>query len=140
MRKTARKLAAVTGGLVMAAGGITANTAVAAQAPPSASGVQADCYGGSVAYSKPDGNFYYPTSSTARLTTSSNCTDINVRPATNRYIKVCFYPSSGGSYCQADYTYARSGQWNVIATDVGDGTKYRLLFNISGAATGRVAD
>jgi hypothetical protein len=104
-------------------------------------GVWAACHDGDVSFTKAADNYYYPTSSTGRLTTSSNCNDINFRYTNggSRNVKVCFYPSSGGVDCQDEWKRVDSN-WAVIATDVLDGTKYRFRFGLSHEANGQYAD
>jgi len=130
-----RKIAALAGGLAMTAGLFAGGTAGAAE-----QGVRASCYDGAVNLNKPEGARWYPSSSTARLTTSSNCNDINMRITNGSFsVKVCFYPSSGGVDCQSSYKSVGSG-WVAVATNVGDGTKYRFYFGSDSHATGQYAD
>ncbi|AVV40903.1 hypothetical protein PYK79_26100 [Streptomyces sp. ID05-04B] len=88
----------------------------------------ATCYDGATYFSGE--SYYHPSSGT--YTTTSRCNDINVK-ITNllitpyRKVKVCFYPSSAPSYCQSNYTTVDS-DWTVVASDVRDGTRYRLKF------------
>ncbi|WP_040835707.1 hypothetical protein [Streptomyces acidiscabies] len=103
-------------------------------------GVRAACHDGDLTFNKGAGSFYYPISASSRLTTSSNCNDINLRITNGaRNVKVCFYPSSGGVDCQENYTYVGSS-WTVVAEDVLDGTKYRFRFLTDPAAGGQYAD
>jgi hypothetical protein len=90
----------------------------------------ATCYEGERFFASSAG--LYPSGSD-RLTTTARCNDINVRFANNiltpsRRVRVCFYPSSGGSYCQANYTTISGSSWKVVATNVLDNTKFRLQF------------
>jgi hypothetical protein len=90
----------------------------------------ATCYGGEEFFVSNPG--LYPSGS-GRLTTSSRCNDINVRFTNNiftpsRRVRVCFYPTSGGSFCQSNYTTISGSGWKVVATDVLDNTKFRLQF------------
>ncbi|WP_159060521.1 hypothetical protein [Streptomyces acidiscabies] len=134
---SSRKIAALAGGLAMTAGLLVGG---AGSAGAAGQGVRAACYDGDVGFNKSAGTRWYPSSSTSRLTTSSNCNDINLRFTDGgRNVKVCFYPSDGGVQCQDDYTYVGSS-WTVVATDVRDGTKYRVYFLTDGAATGFYAD
>ncbi|MGW2177706.1 hypothetical protein ACWCXX_06320 [Streptomyces sp. NPDC001732] len=116
--------------------GSTMALAPAAQAnEPNQAGVATSCYGSAKSYSKPDGNRYYPAGSSS-LTTTSNCSDINIKPNTNRYVAVCFVPSSGSPYCQANYTLATGGQWNVLATNVATGTRFYFDFRSTALSNG----
>ncbi|MEU4979315.1 hypothetical protein [Streptomyces sp. NPDC021969] len=124
MKKTAKRLTAVTGGLVMAAGALTVGTASNAQA--------ATCYGGAshqtfnMGTDEAEHRFgpYY---------TTSRCNDINLKltswgNANPLFVRVCFYPTSGGVSCNSWKEFDKSdlNDWRVIATDVKDGTKYRV--------------
>jgi hypothetical protein len=121
--RTVRKaIAALTAGLTLAGGLVLANATTANAAT---------CYGGESYFSS--SNHYFPESTSGRLTATSRCNDINVRFTNNiitpsRKVKVCFYPSTGSAYCQSNYTTVYGGDWAVIATDVLDGTKFRLRF------------
>ncbi|MFD7913630.1 hypothetical protein ACFV30_23375 [Streptomyces sp. NPDC059752] len=109
-------------------------TAPTAQARMSESA--ASCFDSSTSYSKPAGDVDLPA---GRLFSTSNaCTDINIRPNTNRYIKVCF-ETQGRLECQANYTLARGGQWNTIATNVRHGTLFAFSFRSDASSTGRWA-
>ncbi|MGW0285328.1 hypothetical protein ACWDXT_19725 [Streptomyces sp. NPDC003236] len=92
---------------------------------PTAQAAATSCYGSAKSYTKPTGARWYPT--TGRLTTTSNCADINIKTNQSAYVQVCFYPTSGGSTCGA-YKSAPAGQWTVIATGVKDGTQFQFLF------------
>ncbi|WP_416982099.1 hypothetical protein [Streptomyces sp. T028] len=121
--RTVRKaIATLTAALTLAGGAVVASATTASAAT---------CYGGESYFSS--GNYYFPESSTGRLTTTSRCGDINVRFTNNiitpsRKVRVCFYPSSGSAYCQSSYTTVYGGSWGVVADDVLDGTKFRLQF------------
>ncbi len=99
---------------------------------PTAQAAATSCYGSAKSYSKPAGDRWYPANGTGRLTTTSNCADINIKPNQTTQIAVCFYPSSGGSQCQPSFKTAPAGQWTVVATDVRDGT--RFIFDFAGTA------
>ncbi|MDQ0685808.1 hypothetical protein QF032_004800 [Streptomyces achromogenes] len=120
---TVRKAAAtLTAAFTLASAGV-----LAGGTPASA----ATCYDGATYFSGE--SRYHPSSGT--YTTTSRCNDINVKIANllitpYRNVKVCFYPSSSPSYCQSNYTRVDS-DWTVVATDVRDGTRYRLLFENS---------
>ncbi|MFJ1695672.1 hypothetical protein ACIOHC_11055 [Streptomyces sp. NPDC088252] len=115
--------------------GSTMALAPAAQANESSESAVMSCYGSAKSYSKPDGIAYYPAGS-ATLTTTSNCSDINIKPNTNRYVAVCWVPSSGQVSCQAEYTLATGGQWNVIATNVQTGTRFYFTFRSTALSNG----
>ncbi|MFW6689448.1 hypothetical protein [Streptomyces sp. MAR4 CNX-425] len=134
-----KRLLATVAGLVLVSGALTGTTAAAATASEGATaGVQGACYDGAGSFSKGSGGHLAPG---YVLTTSSNCNDINLYMTSgNRYVKVCFYPSSGKDYCQSSYKYAKLGAWKVIATDVKDSTKYRFFFSSTGSASGWYAD
>jgi hypothetical protein len=56
------------------------------------------------------------------------------------YVKVCFYPTSGNDYCQSEYKSTwLNGDWMAIATNVKDGTKFRLRFKNDGPYSGKIA-
>lgn len=133
MRKHLRKLVVLGVGLLFAfTGGLIATTAVTNSASAGA------CYDGKVYFKKAKGVFYAPSSGTYK--TSSRCKDINVHSeGNNGGIRVCFYHSDGTkNYCQSKYTIASSG-WDVIATNVKDGTRFKLQFLAESAKAGYVA-
>ncbi|WP_415949702.1 hypothetical protein [Streptomyces sp. KLOTTS4A1] len=125
MKTTVKRVAAATGGLVLAAGALTVGTATTAQA--------ATCYGGasykSFALGSDEAEHRF-----GPYYTSSRCNDINLKitswgNASPLYVRVCFYPTSGGSYCNSWKKFYKSSSlnnWRVIATDVRDGTKFRV--------------
>ncbi|MBB1256650.1 hypothetical protein [Streptomyces alkaliterrae] len=138
MRKRTTGVAAVVGGLVLAAGALSAtSTAATAAESTDRIGVQS-CYGSAKSYTKPAGQHYYPSGYPGGtwLTATTNCNDINIRPNSDRYVKVCFNPSSGSPYCQSSNTWAPSGKWTVVATNVRSGTKFKFRFWSDGRATG----
>jgi hypothetical protein len=92
------------------------------------------CYGSSTTYSKPAGTHWLPAG--ALFWTTGNCTDINIKPKTNRYVKVCFETSSGGSDCQPGYTLALANQWNVIASNVQNGVPFAFEFRSDALSNG----
>ncbi|WP_415949701.1 hypothetical protein [Streptomyces sp. KLOTTS4A1] len=115
-----KAIAMLTATLSLAGAGVLAGAGTASAAT---------CYGGESRFSKDGG--YYPAS--GRLTTTYRCNDINVRFTNNiitpsRKVKVCFYPTSGSAYCQRNYTTVYGGNWATVATNVKDGTKFRLKF------------
>lgn len=124
MRRATKRAAAVAGGLVMAAGGLTVGTASNAAA--------ATCYGGAVSKTWNMGTDQSE-HRFGRYTTTSRCNDINVRftdwgNAGLLTVRVCFHPSSGGTTCNSwkEFTTGDLGKWRVIATDVKDGTEYSV--------------
>ncbi|MGW3498334.1 hypothetical protein [Streptomyces sp. NPDC001020] len=132
--RTRKRVAAVLLSAAFASSAMV--VAPAAQANELNQGVVASCYGSTKSYSKPDSVGAYPWRIDDYLTTTSNCTDINIKPNTNRYISVCFVPSTGSPYCQADYTLATGGQWNTIATDVKTGVRFFFKFRSSAESNG----
>ncbi|MFB7286744.1 hypothetical protein [Actinacidiphila glaucinigra] len=62
-------------------------------------------------------------------TATSNCNDINVKPTLGDYVRTCFLPSSGGTSCNA-WRWIDGGTWGLAATDVKDGTKFYLQFQL----------
>ncbi|MFQ6198413.1 hypothetical protein [Streptomyces sp. NPDC000405] len=92
----------------------------------------ASCYGSAHSYSKPSGSYAYPTG-TGHLTTTSNCSDINIKTNTNRYVQVCWLSTST---CQSDYTLTTAGQWTTVATNVLDGTDFFFWFRSDASSTG----
>lgn len=149
MRKHMSRVAGLLSTLALV--GITASTAQAASAQPDSQvkatpasaeqlndGVTASsCFGGAQLYSKksnrpllyaPDGKW---------LVTSSRCSDINVRPKTNRYMKICF--GTSGSDCQANWTLAKANQWNAVAKGVKSGSRYIIWFRSNAASNGAIA-
>ncbi|GAA1117748.1 MULTISPECIES: hypothetical protein [Streptomyces violaceusniger group] len=133
MRKSSRILVSAASGLLLATGGLmTATTAGAAETGNSS--VQA-CYDGARSYSKASGARYYPNPG-SYLTTTSACNDINIKPKTDRYVAVCFKPSSGSDYCQGSYKLAKANQWTAIATDVTNGTRFYFDFRSTAASNG----
>lgn len=128
--KRRRTIAALATAFTLMSGSMLVG-APATGAPEAASVTAAStCYGGQKYFSAEVG--YHPTGS-GRLTATSNCNDINVKFTNNmitpsRKVRVCFYPSSGSSYCQSNYTTISGSQWKVVATNVKSGTKFRLQF------------
>ncbi|MFI6939331.1 hypothetical protein ACIBI4_08680 [Streptomyces sp. NPDC050418] len=124
-----RRLAAVACAGALAATGVVVN-ATTAQA--------ATCYGGAFKTEKDSGEVQLP--SAGFYVTSTRCADINLKVNYSRNVRVCFYKSTGYlNYCQTSYTYAKSGQWNTVATDVKDGVRYRFNFQTVGSGIFTVA-
>ncbi len=130
MKETVKRLTAVAGGLVMAAGVLTVGTASNAAA--------ATCYGGAVSKT-----FAMGTDEAEHrfgpYTTTSRCDDINLRitswgNASPLVVRVCFHPSSGGTTCNSWKEFYKSSdlnQWRVIASDVRDGTSYSVSMDLA---------
>ncbi|MFI5493393.1 hypothetical protein [Actinoplanes sp. NPDC051859] len=101
---------------------------------PSSQAQAATCYGGAASWnsSASHDNVMLPNaiSAPARWTTTSRCGDINffVDEGTgtfNANVRVCFDRTG----CQSSWKQFRAGdaeKWRVIATDVLDGTKFRI--------------
>ncbi|GAB1340111.1 hypothetical protein ACE1SV_67010 [Streptomyces sp. E-15] len=139
MQKSSKRVASAACGLLLAAGVLTggASAAAAATVSQGGAGVKA-CYDTAKAYFKPAGEYAYPTG-TGVLTTTSNCSGISIRPNTNRYVAVCFLPSSGGVTCQSSYTLATGGEWTVISANVANGTRFWFDFRSDAQSTGSYA-
>lgn len=123
-----QRIAATAISAVLAGGAI--GLAPAAQARDIA---PASCYGSANSYHKPAGTYWLPAGDV--FSTSGACTDINIKPNTNRYVKVCF-ETNGRLECQPNYKLARAGQWNVIATNVRDGALFAFEFRSDAKSTG----
>ncbi|MGW1295302.1 hypothetical protein [Streptomyces sp. NPDC002533] len=130
MKTTAKRMTAVAGGLIMAAGALTVGTASNAAA--------ATCYGGATKETfkmgtDEAGHSFGP------YTTSSRCKDINLRMTTwgsanTLKVRVCFHPSSGGTTCNSwkDFTKGNAlDKWREIAIDVKTGTKYSISMDFA---------
>lgn len=98
------------------------------------------CYDNAQPYATVIGHRHYPRGypDGAWLTTTANCADINVTTNVPRLIRVCFDPTSGPPYCQTDYTHVGSW-WTVIATNVANGTRFKLNFRTEIKANGLYA-
>ncbi|MFG1995298.1 hypothetical protein ACGFJ7_35515 [Actinoplanes sp. NPDC048988] len=93
---------------------------------------------GSIAFPEdPTGQFNY--SVTPVLKTTSQCRDINVKNTTRGKIRVCVMFGKTSNKCNY-YTTIAAGAWANAATNVKDGTYFRMragiLYNTSGWATG----
>lgn len=126
IRSRAVRILAIT---ALTAGGLTAAGTATATAAPSAA---ESCYGSAKSYST-DSNNWWPQGSAWAYTTS-NCADINVKPSSGVYVKTCFAPTSGDSYCNS-YRWIAAGTWGLAATDVNDGTKFFLQFDRSSSGS-----
>ncbi|MFD5161623.1 hypothetical protein ACFWMJ_26680 [Streptomyces hawaiiensis] len=130
------RIAAATASIVIAAGCLVATAGPAAAAEQGAR----SCYGNANSYTKASGQHLYPNYPTLNyLVATTDCADINIKSDTDRYVKVCFHPKSGGTQCQADYKLAKAGSWTVIATDVKDKTHYQFYFRSDAKSTGQYA-
>lgn len=107
-----------TAGLVSGSGVATADNTTALA-----------CYDTAKAYTSVVGHKHHPRGFPGGgwHTTTGSCSDINVKSAVGRNIRVCFDPSSGDPICQSNYT-AVGTDWTVVATGVADGTKFKLNF------------
>ncbi|MDT0493946.1 hypothetical protein ACPEIF_14985 [Streptomyces sp. NPDC012600] len=136
-----RKLVSLAATGVLVGGGLVAATTSAGAASPGDVSAQS-CYGSAKSYTKKT-NYHLvplPSQTPQFFTTTSNCSDINIKTNSNRSVKVCFYTSSGAlNYCQADYKSAKNGVWKVIATNVKNNVKFRFYFSTTSAATGTYA-
>jgi hypothetical protein len=130
-----RKILVLLAGVISAAGLISGGGVAAADNLT----VQG-CYDNAKPYATVIGHKHYPRGypDGAWLTTTANCADINVTSAIGRLIRVCFDPSSGPPTCQANYTLVTS-QWTVVATNVANGTKFKLNFKNEYNTTGSYA-
>ncbi|MEV6113947.1 hypothetical protein AB0L59_15865 [Streptomyces sp. NPDC052109] len=90
------------------------------------------CYGDAHSYAKADGNAWYPGNG-SWLHTTSSCSDINIKPNTDRYVAVCWVTTKK---CQGTYTLAPAGQWTAVATDVLDGTTFYFVFRSTAYSSG----
>ncbi|GAA0587795.1 hypothetical protein GCM10010172_85970 [Paractinoplanes ferrugineus] len=93
---------------------------------------------GSIAFPEdPTGQFNY--SVTPVLKTTSQCRDINVKNTTRGRIRVCVMFGKTSNTCNY-YTTIAAGAWANAATNVKDGTYFRMragiLYNTSGWAGG----
>ncbi|MET7703144.1 hypothetical protein [Streptomyces sp. NPDC005485] len=130
MRTTAKRLAAVAGGLVMAAGALVFGTASTAQAATCKGGASYETFSMGTDQAEHSFGPYY---------TTSRCSDINLKltswgNANPLTVRVCFYPTSGGTTCNSWKEFYKSSDlntWRVIATDVKDGTKFRISMDLA---------
>jgi hypothetical protein len=116
MRKTVGALLATLSAAVLtSAGGVASAASEIGAAPRS-------CYGSGVNFAKGNTGFYFPNAGS--ISTTSNCSDINLRVQQNTFVRVCFT----GKNCQANYKKTTPGQWLVVATNVKDGVPFRFEF------------
>ncbi|GLF98029.1 hypothetical protein [Streptomyces yaizuensis] len=91
------------------------------------------CYGSATTYSKPAPDEYLPAGRT--FTATSNCSGINIRPRSDRYIKVCV-ERNGAPVCASDFTYVPANTWKELRANVADGTQFSFLFRSSALSNG----
>ncbi len=139
MRNTRKRLVASIGGLALVVSGVGGGTATAAsEGQP---GVLA-CYDYARQYNKLAGAKHYPIyyPGGTWLTTSSQCANINIKPSSTRYVKVCFDPYTGSPYCQSNWKFAPADKWTSVAVDVLNGTRFKFFFeNDTVTSTGSYA-
>jgi len=128
--RTPKRTLASAGAILLAATGLTLGVNASADA--------ATCYGGAATFTKESGLRYAPTD--AWFKTTSRCKDINVKLRRDpvfrgEYVKVCFRNAG----CQPSFKYAENDVWTVIATDVKDGTSFRLVFDTDRIVSGHWA-
>ncbi|AJE38726.1 hypothetical protein [Streptomyces nodosus] len=116
-RRTAAVLAATTA--LLAAGA----TAPAAAQPQNTA---ASCYGGAVPLT-----YHYSAAAVefGTYTTTSRCSDINIKLSSSAtgFLDACVVFVDHTSLCNHDNTYSTFGpQWATVATDVKDGTRFKL--------------
>jgi hypothetical protein len=96
-----------------------------ASAEPAAAAVS--CYGGAKSLT-----YHYSPSAVeyGTYTTTSRCNDINIKLTTDIagvYLNACVVFVDHTNLCNHDNTYSTFGpQWATVATDVKDGTHFRL--------------
>ncbi|MGW4227253.1 hypothetical protein ACWEG1_27780 [Streptomyces bauhiniae] len=117
-RRTAAVLAATTA--LLAAGA----TAPAVAQPEKAAATS--CYGGakSLTYRYSTAAVEYGT-----YTTTSRCSDINIKLSSSAtgFLDACIVFVDHTTLCNHDNTYSTFGpQWATVATDVKDGTRFKL--------------
>ena len=120
MRRAIRTIATIA-----AAGTLAAVGAVAASGTASAA---TSCYGGAV-------NLQWETvyqSTTGPYTTTSRCVDINLRSTTAYGVQACviFLKNNPNENC--NYITHVGSSWKTIATDVLDGTKFKVWVEAEG--------
>ncbi|MEU6242768.1 hypothetical protein [Streptomyces sp. NPDC047024] len=116
-RRTAAVLAATTA--LLAAG---ATAPAAAQSETTAT----SCYGGAVSLT-----YRYSAAAVefGTYTTTSRCSDINIKLSSSAtgFLDACIVFVDHTSLCNHDNTYSTFGpQWATVATDVKDGTRFKL--------------
>lgn len=113
---------------------VLASTGLIGLASPASA---ATCYGGAHSYTKAEGPITYPANQGSYLYTTGDCADINIKTNSASEVLAGFYPTSGDPYCaERGYVDTKAGTWAVLATDVKDGTKFKLCFATRAASTG----
>ncbi|MEW2165243.1 hypothetical protein AB0912_19960 [Streptomyces sp. NPDC007084] len=119
-RRTTAVLAAATALLAGAA-------ATPAVARPAVSAAATSCYGGATSHT-----YRYSAAAVefGTYTTSSRCSDINIKlntTASGVYLDACVVFVDHTTLCNHGNTYSTFGpQWATVATDVKDGTRFKL--------------
>jgi hypothetical protein len=126
----------IVGRAARLAGGVAvALLGVPLAALPASAAHAASCHGGAASWlssaSRTDALLPNTISGPDRWTTTSRCTDINFRVAegTGTFsadVRVCFVDAG---YCQSSWKRFGAGdadRWRVIASDVRDGTTFRI--------------
>lgn len=120
---------------------LLAGTAIAASSIAGVQLISAQPAAAAACISVDNGHGWGPTASTTNSksptwTTTVNCRDINVNFASYRgdtrptgRIRICFV---GAGYCQSSWKTLQTGT-HVIATNVADGTTYRVEIDWTGA-------
>jgi len=149
---TLRRIGTLTAGLMLAATGLVASagtataasttdiaaqratTVLAADDPgtdtstdPASPQTLLTCYGSAsyvTFYANSTGNAFWPARGTYATTTSA-CSDINIKPRASNSFTVCFHKTGK---CNG-WHYAPSGQWTVIASQVLDPTEFYVAVN-----------
>ncbi|MET8813569.1 hypothetical protein ABZW47_16340 [Streptomyces sp. NPDC004549] len=115
-----RRTAAVLATTALLAAGATAPAAAQAE------GAAASCYSGAVSLT-----YHYSTAAVeyGTYTTTSRCSDINIKLSSSAtgFLDACVVFVDHTSLCNHDNTYSTFGpQWATVATDVKDGTRFKL--------------
>jgi hypothetical protein len=121
-------------GVLLSFGALVAAAVPAGATPQDDVTAMSTCYGDAPTFHKVAGNTDFPIDN--YLKTSSRCSDINIKPRTSMYVKVCF--AATGS-CQANFKYAAAGQWTVVATNVRDNSQFWFRFSSTSANSGFAA-
>jgi hypothetical protein len=106
--------------------------------PTAASAAAASCYGGAKNWTLSDaGSTFGP------YTTSGRCSDINIR-TNGKWVAACVIFIDHTNECNRDGVsqIIPPNQWKVVASDVRDGTRFKLkvnLLNDDAPVTGKVA-
>ncbi|MGW4689848.1 hypothetical protein ACWEPM_33875 [Streptomyces sp. NPDC004244] len=119
--------------IIATAAATTALVASTVMLAPASQAAGTSCYSSASTYSKPAGTYWLPAGDL--FTTSSACSDINIKSNTNRYVKVCFEVNAT-LQCQSNYTLTTGGQWTTIATNVQDGARFAFYFRSDALSNG----